>query len=276
MVNKQTSEFTSQKLVVSLILGIIAPGVGHIYAGHIRRGLIIILTTSAITVIAAYFLAYPLPDIVESIPFTLGQIYQLLLVILPIRVWQTYDFFKVTKKMNDNRTMNLPKPLGYLTAAIIATYIIYLIFPVCSYVIFGYANPFFRLSGESMLPTISEHSTIVSRNELAGATFDSLRVGDVISFLSPDDNDILMHRVVHIKNDQAGNKILMTTGDGNAAPVMGMDYPIREENYIDKAVFIFDDPFEVYRLEDIPIYLIIAPVLTFIYGLKIRKQNTEN
>jgi signal peptidase len=139
------------------------------------------------------------------------------------------------------------------------------------YLQFGYANPFFRAGGESMLPTINSDSTIVEKNELAGATFDSLRVGDIISFLSPEDNDLIEHRIVYIKNDQNGNKIVMTKGDGNAAPIMGMDYPVREDNYIGKLAFIFNDPFELYRLEDIPIYLLIAPALAFILYLKTRK-----
>jgi hypothetical protein len=97
---------------------------------------------------------------------------------------------------------------------------------------------------------------------LPDASFDKLKVGDIISFDRPDGvSDEIQHRIVFIKTDENGHRIVMTKGDANQGPIPGVDFPITEDKYTGKLVYVIYDPLGLYRLEDIPIYLLVTPVV---------------
>lgn len=67
--------------------------------------------------------------------------------------------------------------------------------------------------------------------------FENLTIGDVIAFERPAGHDkIIAHRVFKILNET--ERIIVTKGDANDVLIPGTDFPIKEEDYIGKVVFI--------------------------------------
>jgi len=74
--------------------------------------------------------------------------------------------------------------------------------------------------------------------------FNSLKVGDIIVFKTYGANDsgqhmIIVHRAAEIITDQSnGQKLIRTKGDANPGSIPGVDYPIFQQNYIGKVVYV--------------------------------------
>ena len=67
----------------------------------------------------------------------------------------------------------------------------------------------------------------------------------------------------------------MTKGDANKVPVRGVDYPITEANYIGKVAYIIYDPFALYRLSDIPLYIIVTPAFASVLYYYRKKKEAQ-
>ena len=92
----------------------------------------------------------------------------------------------------------------------------------------------FRVLTGSMEPEIPEGSLLLVRQ----ADADTIQVGDVISFFSPDptlEGAVNTHRVVDIRTENGG-RIFYTKGDAN---VLEDAYPVREDMVVGKAVHVF-------------------------------------
>jgi len=107
---------------------------------------------------------------------------------------------------------------------------------------FGEPNPFYVVASGSMIPNLNINDfVIVSHNIL----FDNLKVGDIIVFRSyypnPDtgQQEIIVHRVAQIVTDpDNGQRIIRTKGDANPGSIPQLDYPIFQQNYIGKVVYV--------------------------------------
>lgn len=92
----------------------------------------------------------------------------------------------------------------------------------------------FRVLTGSMEPEIPEGSLLLVRQVDA----DTIQVGDVISFFSPDptlEGAVNTHRVVDIRTGNGG-RTFYTKGDAN---VLEDAYPVREDMVVGKAVHVF-------------------------------------
>lgn len=80
----------------------------------------------------------------------------------------------------------------------------------------------FSIQSGSMEPAMSKGG-LVGANPVSG---DNLRVGDVITFMSPEDRDVtITHRIVELeRSSETGRQIITTKGDANDFP----DPPISE------------------------------------------------
>lgn len=97
--------------------------------------------------------------------------------------------------------------------------------------VFGFSV--FRVLTGSMEPEIPEGSLLVVRE----TDTDTIQVGDVISFFSPDptlEGAVNTHRVVDIQTENGG-KVFYTKGDAN---VLEDAYPVRAEMVVGKAVHV--------------------------------------
>ena len=106
---------------------------------------------------------------------------------------------------------------------------------------FGELNPFYVVASGSMIPNLNINDyVIVSHN----VPFNSLKVGDIIVFKTYGTDDsgqhiTIVHRVAEIATDPINDqKIIRTKGDANPDSIPGADYPIFEQNYIGKVVYV--------------------------------------
>jgi signal peptidase len=106
---------------------------------------------------------------------------------------------------------------------------------------FGELNPFYVVASGSMIPNLNINDyVIVSHN----VPFNSLKVGDIIVFKTYGTDDsgrhiTIVHRVAEIVTDPINDqKIIRTKGDANPDSIPGADYPIFEQNYIGKVVYV--------------------------------------
>lgn len=95
--------------------------------------------------------------------------------------------------------------------------------------VFGFSV--FRVLTGSMEPEIPEGSLLLVRE----ADTDTIQVGDVISFFSPDptlEGAVNTHRVVDIQTENGG-KVFYTKGDAN---VLEDTYPVRADRVVGKVI----------------------------------------
>jgi len=105
---------------------------------------------------------------------------------------------------------------------------------VSSQITFGSQNPFYIVAAKSMSPALEVYDVIVTQGHVP---FEDIETGDIIVFNRPSDHDrVIVHRVVSIIDDDP--KTLRTKGDTNPASIPGTDFPITEEEYIGKVVYV--------------------------------------
>ena len=132
-------------------------------------------------------------------------------------------------------------------------------------VYFGTPNPFYVVSSGSMYPQLAKYDIIVVTGH---ASFEDVKVGDIIVFDQPKDHDkVIVHRVVAVVDDDP--KTLRTKGDNNQASIPGTDFPVTEEEYIGTVVHLIPQVGYVTKILQPPInYIIIAIII----GIMIIKQ----
>ncbi len=132
-------------------------------------------------------------------------------------------------------------------------------------VYFGTPNPFYVVSSGSMYPQLAMYDIIVVTGH---ASFEDVKVGDIIVFDQPKDHDkVIVHRVVAVVDDDP--KTLRTKGDNNQASIPGTDFPVTEEEYIGTVVHLIPQVGYVTKILQPPInYIIIAIII----GIMIIKQ----
>lgn len=128
-------------------------------------------------------------------------------------------------------------------------------------------NPFYVVSSGSMVPTLQINDVLVVRD---GGSWDDIEVGDIIVFDRPDGEDrVIVHRVIEVTENSAGEQVVRTKGDANPASIPGTDYPIREDNYIGEVVYVLPGAGLVTKIISPPInYIIIAAILAVLFFSK--------
>ena len=106
--------------------------------------------------------------------------------------------------------------------------------------VFGTYNPFYVVASGSMIPTLNISDFVVINHNIP---FNSLKVGDIIVFKSPsslipnEQHETIVHRIVQIYA-WIGNEVIRTKGDANDGSIPNIDYPIKEQNYVGKVVYV--------------------------------------
>ena len=137
-----------------------------------------------------------------------------------------------------------------LSSVVVSALIIFGIF-LSIRIITGEFNPFYVVVSGSMIPTLQIGDVVVVQNSGHGfggsgnSAFDHLSKGDIIVFRAPDDIDedgkprTIVHRIVLVGfNSRTNEQIVITKGDNNPESYLGLDFPIREGNYVGKVIFI--------------------------------------
>ena len=101
------------------------------------------------------------------------------------------------------------------------------------------SNPVYVVPSVSMVPTLNVGDLIVIRNG-QGFSFSDLKVGDIIVFHTNDGGGrTIVHRIVKIYSDPTtGERLVKTKGDNNPQSYPNFDYPIRQQDYYGKVIYI--------------------------------------
>lgn len=134
---------------------------------------------------------------------------------------------------------------------------------------FGAQNPFYVVSSGSMYPELAMHDIIVISGH---ASFEDVKIGDIIVFDRPKDHDkVIVHRVVAYVDDDP--LTLRTKGDNNQNSIVGTDYPITEEEYKGTVIHVIPQVGYITKILQPPInYIIIAVII----GIMIIRQIAKN
>jgi signal peptidase I len=98
------------------------------------------------------------------------------------------------------------------------------------------------MASNSMSPNLNNNDGVIVNSSVP---FNSLKLGDIIAFKTnstdPDTGkqETIIHRVAQIVNDpDNGQRIIRAKGDANPGSIPSLDYPIFQQNYIGKVIYI--------------------------------------
>ncbi len=100
-------------------------------------------------------------------------------------------------------------------------------------------DPFYIVSSESMIPSLKIGDIVIMRNG-EGFSFMDLQVGDIIIFHTDDAGGrTIVHRIVEIYADAtSGERLVKTKGDNNPISYENFDYPIKQQDYYGKVIYV--------------------------------------
>ncbi len=139
-------------------------------------------------------------------------------------------------------------------------------------IIFGTMNPFYVVSSGSMVPELQVYDVLIINGR---ATFEEIKVGDIIVFDRPSGHDrVIVHRVAAIIDEDP--LALRTKGDANPASIPGTDFPITEEEYLGKVWYVVPQVGYVTKILSPPInYIVIAIIVGIMIFKQISKSKKE-
>ena len=147
---------------------------------------------------------------------------------------------------------------------------------------FGTNNPFYVVSSGSMVPTLNINDVLIVKDGAGGDgntnSFNSLKIGDIIVFHRPAGQDrVIVHRAAEIYNNFEGERIIRTKGDANPSSIPGVDYPIRDQQYIGKVAYVIPGIGLMTKVISPPVnYVIIVIILAILFFNRIgRRKDTE-
>ena len=142
------------------------------------------------------------------------------------------------------------------------------------YFVFG-ANPFYVVSSGSMEPVLKVNDVLIVRD---GGSWQDLTIGDIIVFNRPEGGDrVIVHRIADIVMYANGERIVRTRGDANPASIPGTDYPIRQDDYIGKVIYVIPGIGVITKVISPPVnYIIIAIILAILFFNRLGKKNSSS
>src|SRR5215469_11199673 len=94
------------------------------------------------------------------------------------------------------------------------------------------------MTSSSMSPNLRQNDGVIVDH----VPFNSLKIGDIIVFKThrtdaSGNHATIVHRVAQIVTEN-GQRIIRAKGDANPDSIPGVDYPIFQQNYIGKVVYV--------------------------------------
>jgi signal peptidase len=134
-------------------------------------------------------------------------------------------------------------------------------------------NPFYVVSSGSMEPVLQINDVLIVRD---AGSWDDLKVGDIIVFKPEGGDKVIVHRIAEITVDNHGDRTIRTKGDANPTSIPGTDFPIRENNYIGRVVYVVPGIGIVTQLFAPPRnYIIIAIILAILFFNRLGKKDNK-
>jgi signal peptidase I len=134
-------------------------------------------------------------------------------------------------------------------------------------------NKFYVVFSDSMVPNINTGDIVmVAKEDGSRSSFANLKIGEVIVFLPPSQNNSeaarsVVHRVVEIETDSDGTRLIRTKGDANADSIQALDYPITEQNYNGKVSHVIPHLGPLLMYFDLIVRVFVHPLLYIIIGV---------
>ena len=96
-------------------------------------------------------------------------------------------------------------------------------------------------------------------------------------FNRPDGEDrVIVHRIIDIDEDADGDRTIRTKGDANPSPIPGTDFPIRQDDYIGKVVYVVPGIGVITKIISPPVnYIIIAIILAILFFNRLGKKDSK-
>jgi signal peptidase I len=140
--------------------------------------------------------------------------------------------------------------------------------------VFG-ANPFYVVSSGSMEPVLNVNDVLIVRD---GGSWEGLTIGDIIVFNRPEGGDrVIVHRIADIDVDGDDERIVRTRGDANPASIPGTDYPIKQDDYIGKVIYVLPGIGVITKVISPPVnYIIIAIILAILFFNRLGRKNDNS
>jgi signal peptidase len=139
-------------------------------------------------------------------------------------------------------------------------------------VAFGTENPFYVVSSGSMVPNLNVFDVIVVNGNIP---FDQLKLGDIIVFHASAEDKVIVHRVAEILSQDP--RVIRTKGDANPGSIPGVDFPVAQQNYIGKVVYVVPQIGYVTRILTPPInYIIIAVIVGVMIVRQFSKPKSDS
>ncbi|HWS19562.1 MAG TPA: signal peptidase I [Nitrososphaera sp.] len=137
------------------------------------------------------------------------------------------------------------------------------------------ANPFYVVSSGSMVPVLKVNDVLIVRD---GGSWDDLKIGDIIVFNRPVGGDrVIVHRIADIDMGSDGERMVRTRGDANPASIPGTDYPIMQDDYIGKVIYVIPGIGIITKVISPPVnYIIIAIILAILFFNRLGKKNKDD
>ena len=170
----------------------------------------------------------------------------------------------------------ISKVFIYVAIVVIAIAIMY----VGIRIALGTFNPFYIVASGSMIPTLNISDFVIINHNIP---FSNLKVGDIIVFESPgslipnEQHETIVHRIVHISTGIEG-RVITTKGDANDGSIPYIDYPLRQENYVGKVVYVIPKLGLVTKMLSPPTnyYIIIGVIMiTVVYYSRIGRREQQ-
>ena len=170
----------------------------------------------------------------------------------------------------------ISKVFIYVVIVVIAIAIMY----VGIRIAFGTFNPFYIVASGSMIPTLNISDFVIIDHNIP---FSNLKVGDIIVFKSPgslipnEQHETIVHRIVHISAGIEG-RVITTKGDANDGSIPYIDYPLREQNYVGKVIYVIPKLGLVTKMLSPPTnyYIIIGVIMiTVVYYSRIGRREQQ-
>jgi len=183
----------------------------------------------------------------------------------------------------EKRSSKVPVELKYVIIVIVGVAVIWLGIRL----VLGVNNPFYVVASESMVPVLKVGDLLIVQHATMGsnapASFNDLKIGDIIVFRSPGiiedtgQREVIVHRVADIQTDSHGERIITTKGDANDASIPGVDNPIRVQQYVGKVVYVIPGLGLITKVISPPVnYIIIAVILAILFVNRLgRRKDAE-
>jgi signal peptidase len=181
----------------------------------------------------------------------------------------------------EKRSSKVPAELKYVIIVIVGVAVIWLGIRL----VLGVNNPFYVVASESMVPVLKVGDLLIVQHATLGsnspASFNDLKIGDIIVFRSPGiiedtgQREVIVHRVADIQTGFHGERIITTKGDANDASIPGVDNPVRVNNYIGKVLYVIPGIGLITKTISPPVnYILIGIILVILFFL-LRKRREE-